>query len=317
MAMGRSTSELANIPWPEGKSFAFTIFDDTDGSFVENTAPVYDILQDLGFRTTKTAWPLPTPEAPAWRGDTCASPDYLAWIQRLQTAGFEIGYHMAACLSSERQKTIEGIERFKQLFGKPEVYANHYDNLEAIYWGDSRVSGWARWAYMLLTRFKSLSYQGHVEGTPYFWGDVCSKEIGFVRNFVFADINTLKKCPYMPYHDSARPYVQAWYASSDATDGDRFCKLLSPQNQEQLERERGACIVYTHLARGFMDNNQVRQDFRALMTQLSKRNGWFVPAGPLLRYIRDQHGGVYPLTPRERRRLERSWLWDKLFLGSS
>jgi hypothetical protein len=317
MAMGRSTSELCNITWPEGKTFAFTIFDDTDGSFVDNTAPVYDILQELGFRTTKTAWPLPTPDAPRWRGDTCGSPDYFAWIKRLQADGFEIGYHMASCLSSERARTIEGIERFKELFGTPEVYANHYDNLEAIYWGAARVTGPVRWGYNLLTRFRSLPYQGHVENSPYFWGDVCSREIGFVRNFVFADINTLKKCPYMPYRDPSRPYVKAWYASSDATDGDRFCKLLAPKNQDQLERERGACIVYTHLARTFMRDGKVRPEFRELMTMLSKRNGWFVPAGPLLRHIRDQHGGIYDLAPRERRRLERSWLWDKLFLGSS
>ncbi len=235
----------------------------------------------------------------------------------MQAAGFEIGCHMASCLTSERAKTIAGIERFKELFGKLETYANHYDNLEAVYWGDARVSGWVRWAYRLLTRFRSLPYQGHVEGTPYFWGDVCRRELGFVRNFVFADINTLKKCPYMPYYDPARPYVSAWYASSDATDGNRFCRLLARGNQEQLEREHGACIVYTHLARDFMRDGQVRRDFRDLMTLLSKRNGWFVPTGELLRHIAAHHGGVHALSPRERRWLERSWLWDKLFLGSS
>jgi hypothetical protein len=312
--MGRSTSDIV---WPEGKSFAFTIFDDTDGSFVDNTAPLYAILKELGFKTTKTAWPLATPDAPRWRGDTCASPDYLAWIKSLQADGFEIGYHMASCQTSERQKTIDGIARFKELFGPPEVYANHYDNLEAIYWGDSRVSGPVRWAYKVLTRFKSLPYKGHVEGTPYFWGDVCVREIEFVRNFVFADINTLKKCPFMPYHDPSRPFVKSWYASSDATDGDAFFRLLALPNQEQLERERGACIVYTHLAREFMVDGQVRPEFRELLSALAKRNGWFVPAGTLLRFLRERQGGIHQLTPRERRWLERSWLWDKLFLGSS
>jgi hypothetical protein len=318
MAMGRSTSELCNITWPEGKAFAFTIFDDTDGAFVDNVAPLYEILTELGFRTTKTAWPLPCPEAPRWRGDTCGNPEYFRWVKQLQADGFEIGYHMASCVSSERARTQEGIEQFKKFFGKPQVYANHYDNLEAIYWGDARLSGLARWGYMLLTRFKGLPYKGHLQGTPYFWGDLCLQEIEFVRNFVFRNINTLKKCPYMPYRDPARPYVKAWYASSDASDGDRFFQLLSPKNQEQLERERGACIVYTHLARNFMTaDNVVRPHFRKLMTMLSKRNGWFVPAGQLLRYIRDQHGGDHELTPRERRGLEWSWLCDKVFLGGS
>ena len=138
-----------------------------------------------------------------------------------------------------------------------------------------------------------------------------------MRNFVFADINTLKKCPRMPYYDPSRPFVKAWYASSDASDGNRYCQLLSLKNQERLEREGGACIVYTHFAREFMCDGEVRRDFRELMTSLARRNGWFVPVGAILRHIRDQHGGVHVLTPWQRRQLEWSWLWDKLFLGNS
>jgi hypothetical protein len=317
MAMGRSTSELYNVTWPEGKAFTFTIFDDTDGAYIDNVAPVYKVLEELGLRTTKTAWPLACPEAPGWRGDTCGNPEYLGWVKQLQASGFEIGYHLASCMSSDRSRTVEGIQRFKELFGMPEVCANHYDNIEAIYWGEARVSGLARLGYKVMTRFGSLPYQGHARGSPYFWGDVCSQEIGFVRNFVYADINTLKKCPYMPYWDRSRPFVKAWYASSDAMDGDRFCRLLSIRNQEKLERERGACIVYTHLARDFMRQGEVRTDFCELMAALAKRNGWFVPVGVLLRYLREQHGGDHDLTPWQRRKLEWSWLWDKIFLGSS
>jgi hypothetical protein len=315
--MARSISELTDIAWPQGKSFAFTIFDDTDGATVENITPIYEMLTDLGFRITKSAWPLASAEAPAWRGQTCGDADYLASVKKLQAQGHEIGYHHVSCMSSPRARTIEGLGRFKQLFGPPAVASNHYDNLESIYWAGARLSGAARWVFRMMTRFNSLPYQGHVEGSPYFWGDLCQQEVSFFRNFVYADINTLKKCPYMPYRDPARPFVQAWYASSDGGDGDRFCRLIAPENQERLERERGACIVYTHLARDFLRDSQVRNDFVERMTRLSKQNGWFVPTGQLLCYIRDQHGGVYDLSPRERRRLEWSWLWDKAFLGST
>lgn len=315
--MARSISELTGVNWPDGKSFAFTIFDDTDGGEVENLTPLYAIITELGFRITKSAWPLATPDAPAWRGQTCADAEYLAFVKKLQGDGHEIGYHHASCMSSERARTIEGIERFKEWFGPPVVGSNHYDNLESMYWGPARLSGLARLAFRVMTRFKSLPYQGHVPGSPYFWGDVCQKELAYFRNFVHADINTLRKCPYMPYHDAGRPYVQAWYGSSDGGDADRFFKLLALANQERLERERGACIVYTHLARGFMRDGKVRDEFRTLMTMLAKRNGWFVPTGQLLDYLRDQHGGIYGLSKRERRGLEWSWLWDKMFLGST
>jgi hypothetical protein len=315
--MAPSTSERTNITWPHGKTFAFTIFDDTDGATVDNIASIYALLSDLGFRITKSAWPLASPEAPAWRGATCGDPNYLAFVHQLKAQGHEIGYHHASCVSSERQRTIDGIARFKEQFGPPEVGSNHYDNLESLYWGPARVTGLARWAYKLMTRFKSLNYQGHIEASPYFWGDVCRREIAFFRNFVFADINTLKKCPYMPYADAARPMANAWYASSDGGNGDSFCRLISPENQDRLDGERGCCIVYTHLARDFLRDGRIRPDFVERMTMLSKRNGWFAPTGTILRHLREQHGGVHPLTPAERRGLEWSWLWDKVFLGST
>ena len=56
--------------------------------------------------------------------------------------------------------------------------------------------------YNLLTRFRNRGkYRGHVEGDPYFWGDLCRQKIKYYRNFTFRDINTLKACPFMPYHD--------------------------------------------------------------------------------------------------------------------
>ena len=48
--------------FPQGKRFAFTIVDDTDVATVANVKPLYDLLHELGFRTTKTVWPLGCPE---------------------------------------------------------------------------------------------------------------------------------------------------------------------------------------------------------------------------------------------------------------
>src|SRR6185295_14792131 len=106
---------------------------------VDNIAPLYELLGDLGFRITKSAWPLPTPDAPAWRGATCGNPDYLAFVKRLQAQGHEIGYHHVSSMSSPRQRTLDGIARFKELFGPLETASNHYDNLESLYWGPARL----------------------------------------------------------------------------------------------------------------------------------------------------------------------------------
>ena len=59
------------VRWPDGKDFAFTIFDDTDYARMDNVPPVYEFLKDQGFRTTKSVWPLRDEQAPAvdrsWR----------------------------------------------------------------------------------------------------------------------------------------------------------------------------------------------------------------------------------------------------------
>ena len=49
-------------------------------------------------------------------------------------------------------------------------------------------------------------FRGHVEGDPLFWGDLCRDRVRYVRNFTFADVNTLASCPLMPYHDPKRPW---------------------------------------------------------------------------------------------------------------
>ena len=62
------------VRWPEGKDFAFTVFDDTDHSTLENAHPVYDLLGDLGFATTKSVWTFPPAQGvPPGRigGSTC------------------------------------------------------------------------------------------------------------------------------------------------------------------------------------------------------------------------------------------------------
>ena len=50
------------MDFPGGQRFAFTVLDDTDVASVDNVAPVYRLLEDLGMRATKTVWPLACPE---------------------------------------------------------------------------------------------------------------------------------------------------------------------------------------------------------------------------------------------------------------
>jgi hypothetical protein len=309
----------APIAWPGGKTFAFTVFDDTDASTVANTKPVYDFLRELGFRTTKSVWPLAGTEPPAVvGGSTCAEPDYLAWLKTLQAEGFEIGYHNATFHSSKRAQTAEAISRFAELFGHdPHSMANHTICREGIYWGGDRVSGIHRSIYHLLNRQSGRDwFRGHVEGDEYFWGDLCRQRVRYVRNFVFASMDTLASCPFMPYHDPERPFVNSWYASSEGGNVESFIRTIDEASQDRLEEAHSACIMYTHFAKGFFKDGNLNARFKLLMERLSRKNGWFVPVHTLLEFLRERNGG-HTITPSERRALERRWLFHKFRVGTT
>jgi len=297
------------VTWPHGKKFAFTVFDDTDRATLDNIRPIYSFLSKLGFRTTKSVWPVRGNQEPVNPGATCADRDYLLWLLELQQSGFEIGYHMTTYHTALREEIKDGLEKFRQFFGRyPSSMANHVGCSENVYWGDSRFTGLNRFVYNLLTGYQQHNkYRGHVEGDPRFWGDVCRAKIKYVRNWTFPDINTMKACPIMPYHDPKRPYVNYWFASSKAGNVELFNGCMAEHNQERLEREGGLCIIYTHFAFGFYENGQLNPRFKTLMQQLSERNGWFVPVTTLLDFLLE-HSGNTTISDADRKRLERRWL---------
>jgi hypothetical protein len=262
-------------------------------------------------------WPLGPIREVNSPGETCATPAYLEDNLRLKELGFEMGYHNATRHTVVREETQRGLDLFRGYFGEdPHTMSNHYND-EAIYWGAGRVGGWVKAVYNMPNLVRNRNdYAGHVPGSPLFWGDLCQERLRYCRNFVFSSVNTLAACPWMPYHDPARPFVRNWYASSEGANMFSFTKMLSPANQDQLEQEGGACIMYTHFGHYFVEKGQLAQPFRELMTRLSKRNGWFVPVSTVLDHIAAARGPL-TITDSDRRRLERRWLFEKMFRGTS
>ena len=161
----RPTVAPVPIAWPNGKDFAFTIVDDTDGSTMENVPPVYALLADLGFRTTKSIWVL---DGDPRAGLACDDRRYRDWAVGLQEQGFEIALHNVSSVTSSRERTIQGLDRFRDIFGAdPAVHVNHDRCGENMYWGSARVSGMNRRVYDALNRQASgIPFAGHVESSP-------------------------------------------------------------------------------------------------------------------------------------------------------
>ncbi len=131
---------------------------------------------------------------------------------------------------------------------------------------------------------------GHDPSSPHFWGDAFKEHIDYVRNLTFNGINTLRDDPRMPYRvDSKARFSNLWFSSSDGQTVQELNDLLSKANVDALEAEGGACIVYTHFASGFVDEEgKVDPEFERQIAYLGSRPGWFVPVATLLDHLAAQ-----------------------------
>ncbi|MEO8193704.1 MAG: hypothetical protein ABI681_07625 [Gemmatimonadales bacterium] len=274
--------------FPGGKRFAFSIIDDTDDSRIENTRPLYDLLTSLGFRTTKTVWPVDCPEGSAdfFAGDTMASAEYRAFCVDLQRRGFEITWHCATMESSPRERIVRGLETFREIFGShPSVHANHALNRENVYWGINRYRTAVRYLAGAARGRGGRAFEGEVEGSPYFWGDLCRTHMKYVRNFAFRTVDTLEADPDTPYTLESTPWVRYWFSASDAPDVETFCRLMSPAAVDRLCERGGACILATHLGKGYVQGERVDPRVAHIFEYLARLPGWFVPVSNLLDHL--------------------------------
>jgi hypothetical protein len=304
-----------HLRFPGGARFAFTIIDDTDVATVDNVRPVYRLLESLGIRTTKTVWPVRCEEGSRTFGlsETLDDPDYRDFVVDLQRRGFEIAFHGATMETSTRERTTRALQQFRSVFGAPpRVHANHSLNRESMYWGTARFDNPViRILYQRLLQLPPNFCQGHCPGSPFWWGDLCFEQIEYVRNLTFSEINLLRVNPSMPYRDPTRPYVRWWFSAANAEDVDEFNVLLQPERQQQLEGERGVCIVATHLGKGFSRDGEPHPETQRLLELLAARKGWFPPVAELLDWLRAQRQND-SLPRREWSRMQWRWARDAL-----
>lgn len=303
--------------FPGGKSFAFTVIDDTDVATVENVKPIYDLLYQLGMRTTKTVWPVGCPEGSAdfSTSQTLDDPEYRAFTVDLQKKGFELTWHGATMEASERPRTLTALERFSQTYGAyPRIHLNHALNRENVYWGVNRLdSPLLRALVGKFGRWQSGYFTGEIEGSPFWWGDLCARHVMYGRNLTTNQIDTSRFNPSMPYQDPTRPLVRWWFSSSDAEGVSEFNELISPEHQENLENDGGFCIVATHFGKDFARSGRVNPITRKRLERLALRNGWFPTAGELLDWLRQRRtalGGPSTLPRREWQRMQWRFAFD-------
>ena len=273
-----------NIKWPNNKKFAFTIIDDTDNSTIENIKPIYDFLHKNKILTTKTVWVYESRDH--FTGSTLQDEEYLNFAKSLMSQGFEIQLHNVGSGSFNREEIIRGIELFHEKMGYyPSMHINHSSNPDNIYWGYKRYSFIFK-NLMKLVFGKKRQFYGDDSESKHFWGDIHKKHIKWTRNRVFNSINTLKVDSKMPFKEKSKPYANYFFSSSDGHTVEEFNNLISRENIDRLEKEGGLCIVYTHFASGFLnEDGTINEDFKSKIEYLAGKNGWFVPTSEVLDYL--------------------------------
>ena len=303
--------------YPSDAEFAFTILDDTDDTTVANGRPVYDLLNKLGLRTTKTVWAFDTPpenRGPYFAGETLSSPEYLEWVHELAVNDFEIAFHNATMGSSFRQDTIKALDLLKNEFvDKIRLHCNHGQNRENLHWGADRYSSYIiRKTLGFTTKFRPYpEFEGNNPESPYYWSDVADERISYMRAFTFRRLNGAGISPGRPYLNLKKQKNTLFFNTTDAPDVLAFNKLVNPSSIDKLRKQNGWAIVTTHLGKGFYWNNRIDPEFKEYMEYMATLPGWFVPASQLLDFLKKESAGS-EIHTIERLRMEYSHVLDRV-----
>ena len=303
------------MKYPGGKTFAFSVIDDTDVSTVENIKPIYDLLETLGFRTSKTAWMKKCVGRSKnfYRSQTMEEPDYAEYVHSLKEKGFEICFHGASMESSPRELILDALEKFREHFGEyPRIHCNHAENRDNLYWGEERFNTPAiRLAYKL-THFSNRHYfSGHDPESDFFWGDACRNHIKYIRNFCYDEVNVFKINPSMPYRNPRCAFSNLWFSATDTPDVTHFNALLTEENLRRLEQEGGICLVATHFGKNFVVDGKVDEQASRVFRYLAGRPGWFVPVSTILDYLYE-NGLRGSISKKEIWNMEHRWIRYKI-----
>jgi len=307
----------AKIKYPEGAEFAFTILDDTDDTTVKNGKPVYELLKELGIRTTKTVWAFdaaPENKGPYFAGETLSSEEYKRWVRDLSDNGFEIAFHNATMGSSPRDETIHALNFIESEFGRPvRLHCNHGQNRENLFWGDQRYTTYFLKTLMrLVAKHKSwVTYEGANPDSPFYWADIASQKLSYIRSFAYKKLNGAKIPPGRPFRDGKKIHNTMFFNTTDAPNIKAFNAIVNPDSIDKLHKQNGWAIISTHMGKGFYLNGRLNVEFENTMRYLSALPGMYVPVSNLLDFIGSETGGDEP-TIYERYKMEYMHIMDRI-----
>jgi hypothetical protein len=310
-------------PYPEGFDFAFTIVHDADNAYSKRLRPLYDVFDALGIKTSITVFAFghlsekeTSLKGDFWsrKGVPLSDSVELEFYKSLTKNGHEIGLHTASDLSDTRDVMIKAFEYFNQKFGYyPPLYVEHRseDNLECIqregnnpesnYYVIDILNKYQPWVWCITP--SAIPYEGRGEyfnllkDTPKYFNSDLVKLYYTAKNFIktgrwnlqFGENHLLIFENNTPFDH----YVTARYGlnktfrrtgRSENAHGAGFLKWYTKKNIDQLAKDRGLAIVYTHLNSGWLDpeTKKMSTDIEDVLTYISEKDVWLAPATKIL-----------------------------------
>jgi hypothetical protein len=278
--------------YPHGHAFAFTIVHDADSAYSRRLAPLFDEFDRLNLKLTVTAfvfWASWAKQGRIWSQWNRAADPFLAPIAvpladtterefylDLAARGHDVAMHTASETSDTTDDLRRAFECFAGSFGRaPTVYVEHSRRSKK----DALENEGAN------PRSKYYSLGVLNDYSPWVWVD---GPLGWpsAQEPKFYDLRAANGAPFT--EKAAQKYglkkVFMRTGKGRQGDGEGFLDWYSTDNIDELERDRGLALVYTHLNEKWLDLQtcKMREPLRERLRYLAAKNGWFAPAAKIL-----------------------------------
>jgi hypothetical protein len=281
--------------YPNGHTFAFTIVHDADSSYSHRLAPLFDEFDALDMKITATIfvfWADWAKDGKIWSSwNQIDDPEKKlfapvavplvddnerAFYLGIAARGHEIGMHTPSDTSDTTQRLQNAFEYFTRTFGHPPtIYVEHStaSNKETL----QNEGANPRSNYYSLAVLKSYHPWVWVDGP---WGLPADNEPRYY------DLVASNGAPFSnkesQHYGLDKVFMRTgkWHKA----DGDGFLDEYSVANVDDLERNRGVALVYTHLDSKWLDpsTHKMRAPICERLRYITSKNGWFAPAGTIL-----------------------------------
>jgi len=281
--------------YPNGHTFAFTIVHDADSAYSQRLAPLFEEFDALNMKITATVfvfwadWANRGKIWSSWNQITDPGKRFLApkavpleddaeraFYLNIAARGHEIGMHTPSDTSDTTEQLQKAFEYFTRVFGHPPaiyVEHSHASNQETL--GNEGANLGSKYYSLAILR----SYH------PWVWVD---GPLGLPASDApkYYDLIASKAAPFSD--ESAKRYgfdkIFARTGKWKLADGDGFLLEYSVANIDDLERNRGIALVYTHLDSKWldMDTRKMRAPLSERLRYVASKNGWFAPASTIL-----------------------------------